>query len=122
MIAPKPGQASIPWWDFIWHLCVSKRELNSITHPLKLLFRIYEYTVPQTNNLWHRISIETDFGYCQVMVLRISQTELELFGINEKLTWTIMPIGAPNIWCNDKNSPRKVSGGYIKERYTTLEE
>eukprot|EP00978_Attheya_sp_CCMP212_P044026 scaffold297738_cov35-Attheya_sp.AAC.1 len=58
VMAAKPGQDDVPWFDFVWRLCVSYRKLNQIT-------RRCDDTVLNIGNERYRISIDMDSGYWQ---------------------------------------------------------
>jgi hypothetical protein len=96
VLAAKPGQDDVPWFDFVWRLCVSYRKLNQITRPFRFPFRRCDDAVLNIGNGRYRISIDMDSGYWQVIVERRSRPKLAFFGPDEKLRWTKMPMGALN--------------------------
>ena len=96
VLAAKPGQENVAWWDFIWRLCVSYRPLNRITRPFRFPFRRCDDAVINIGQGRFRISIDMDSGYWQIPVELRSQAKLAFFGVREKLTWVKMPMGTLN--------------------------
>lgn len=96
VLAAKPGQDHVPWWEFIWRLCVSYRHLNRVTRPFRFPFRRCDEAVLAIETAKYRISIDMDSGYWQIPVEPQSRPKLAFFTPSEKLTWTTMPMGALN--------------------------
>ena len=42
VLAQKPHQQKVPWWDFAWRLCLSFRKLNQITRPFAFPQRVLQ--------------------------------------------------------------------------------
>lgn len=90
------GQENIPWWDFIWRLCVSFCAVNRITRPFKFPFRQCDDAVIYIGCATYCISINMDSRYWQVPMELRSWSKMAFFGVQEKLTWTTMPMEALN--------------------------
>jgi len=96
VLAAKPGQEDIPWWEFIWRLCVSYRKVNQLTRPFTFPFRRCNDAVLYLGRARYRISLDLDCGYWQVPVEQRSRPKLAFFTPEEKLHWKKMPMGAEN--------------------------
>ena len=102
VLAPKPHQEHVTdIKDFVWRMCVSYRQLNSITKP-------FEYPIPRCDdavdslvtcigNQIHFISLDAKQGYHQVQVKHSDKEKLAFFSPNnKKYTFTVMPFGPTN--------------------------
>lgn len=82
--------------NFIWMLCVSYRGVNRITRLFKFLFWRCNDVAIYIKRAKFCISINLDSGYWQVPIEAKSRCKMAFFGVQEKLTWTTMPMGALN--------------------------
>jgi hypothetical protein len=62
VLAAKPGQDDVPWFNFVWRLCISYRKLNQITRPFRFPLRQCDDAVLNIGNGRYRISIDMDSG------------------------------------------------------------
>ena len=101
VLAAKPHQEHVlDIKDFIWRMCVSYRQLNSVTRP-------FEYPIPRCDDaisimvvgsscIWI-ITVDARQGYHQVSVRRCDREKLAFFAPNhKKYTFKVMPFGPTN--------------------------
>ena len=96
VLAAKPNQNEVHWNDYVWRMCVSYRKLNSITRPYKFPIRRYDDAILSIGQANYFIKMDLDSGYWQIPVHKNSKAKLAFFGVDEKLTFAVMPMGALN--------------------------
>ena len=96
VLAAKPNQAQVHWNDYVWRMCVSYRKLNSITRPYKFPIRRCDDAILSIGEAQFFIKMDLDSGYWQIPVHKDSKAKLAFFGVDEKLTFAVMPMGALN--------------------------
>ena len=96
VLAAKANQEDVIWNEYVWRLCVSYRKLNSITRPFTFPIRRCDDAVHTIRHANYLIKMDLDSGYWQIPVHHKSKPKLAFFGVDEKLTFAVMPMGALN--------------------------
>ena len=77
-------------------MCVSYRKLNSITRPYRFPIRRCDDAILSIGTTKYFIKMDLETGYWQIPVHEKSKAKLAFFGVDEKLTFAAMPMGALN--------------------------
>jgi hypothetical protein len=97
VLAPKANQEAIPWFKYIWQLCVSYRHLNQVTCP-------YTYPMPRCDDeldgippgMIFFVSFDLATGYWQIVAAKATQHKLAFYTPEGLFTFKGMPMGALN--------------------------
>jgi hypothetical protein len=93
VLAAKPNQAHVAWWEFVFRLCVSYCKLNRFTRPFGL-------QTPRCNDAVrgiqgnYFITMDLDCGYWQVQLDKALRGKTSFYMPKGKKHWMVMPMGA----------------------------
>jgi hypothetical protein len=95
VLAPKANQ--IPWFEYIWRLCVSYRRLNQVTCP-------YAYPMPRCDDaldgilpgMMFFVSFDLATEYWQIVAAKATQNKLAYYTPEGLFSLKRMPMGALN--------------------------
>ena len=77
-------------------MCVSYRKLNAVTRPFRFSLRRCDDAILSIGEAKWFIKMDLHSGYWQIPVHQHSKSKLAFFGVKEKLTFAVMPMGALN--------------------------
>jgi hypothetical protein len=95
VLAAKPNQAHVAWWEFVFRLCVAYRKLNRFT-------RLFRFPTPRCDEAVrgirgnYFITMDLDCGYWQVQLDKASRDKTAFYTPEGKKHWMVMPMGATN--------------------------
>ena len=95
VLAQKPNQEHLPWWQYIFRLCVSYRGLNSVTRP-------FTFPTPRCDDaveaIFGRYRIQGDLncGYWQIKLTDMAKPKTAFFVPEGKKRFLVMPMGCTN--------------------------
>jgi hypothetical protein len=95
VLAAKPDQAHVAWYNFIFRLCVSYRKVNAVTRPFRFPTPRCDDAVRGIRGNYF-ITKDLDCGYWQVKLDKMSQEKTAFYVPDGKKHWKVMPMGATN--------------------------
>jgi hypothetical protein len=95
VLAGKPNQEHLPWWDYVFRLCVSYRKLNAVTRPFKYPTPRCDDAILGIRGQWF-ITMDLDSGYWQVKLADGTKDKTAFFIPGAKKRWKVMPMGCTN--------------------------
>lgn len=84
VLAAKPNQAHKHWSDYIWRLCVSYRQLNTVTRPFVYPSRRCDDAVRAIGHSIFFITMDLFWGYWQILLNSASRSKTGFFVPSEK--------------------------------------
>jgi hypothetical protein len=95
VLAQKPNQEHLHWFDYIFRFCVSYRLLNAATRPFVFPTRRCDDAANSISGRYF-IIMDLDCGYWQIRLTKASKEKTGFFVPNGKKHWNVMPMGACN--------------------------
>ena len=95
VLAQKPNQGHLHWFEYIFRFCVSYRRLNAATRPFVFPTRRCDDAANSISGKYF-IIMDLDCGYWQITLTKSSREKTGFFVPNGKKHWTVMPMGACN--------------------------
>mmetsp|Transcript_13167 Transcript_13167/g.31418 ORF Transcript_13167/g.31418 Transcript_13167/m.31418 type:complete len:1848 (-) Transcript_13167:281-5824(-) len=96
VLASKPNQGHVHWSEYVFRLCVSYRQLNSITRPFQFYILRCDDAVETVGDAKFFITMDLDAGYWQVKLHEDSKERTAFFTPDGKKHWLVMPMGILN--------------------------
>jgi len=95
VLAPKPGQDHLTWFDYVFRLCINYRMLNAITRPFRFPVCRCDEAVESIYGRF-RIQMDMDSGYWQIALSKMSKEKTAFLIPDGKMHWNAMPMGVMN--------------------------
>jgi hypothetical protein len=92
----KNNQAHVHWSEFVFRLCISCRNLNTVTRPFTFPITRCNKAVERVGDAQHHIKANLDAGCWQVEMSPSSREKSAFFLVNGKKHFKSMPMGAMN--------------------------
>ncbi len=96
VLASKPDQAHVHWSDFVFRLCISYRNLNTVTRPFTFPITRCDEAVERVGDAQYYITADLDAGYWQVEMNPASREKSAFFIAAGKKHFNSMPMGVMN--------------------------
>jgi hypothetical protein len=96
VLAAKPNQADVEWWEYIWRLCVSYRALNKVTKPFTFPIRHCDDAAHAIGPAHFVIKLDMQTGYWQVYLAKGSHEKTAFYTAKGKKHYLVMPMGLLN--------------------------
>jgi hypothetical protein len=96
VLASKPDQAHVHWSDFVFRLCISYRNLNTVTRPFTFPITRCDKAVERVGDAQCYITADLDAGYWQVEMNPASREKSAFFIAAGKKHFNSMPMGVMN--------------------------
>lgn len=96
VLASKPNQGHVHWFDFAWRLCVSYRQLNAVTRPFTFPAPRCDYSIQDLGPTKYQIVMDMATGYWQMKMTESSKPKTAFFVPDGKKRFTVMPMGVTN--------------------------
>jgi hypothetical protein len=79
VLAAKPNQSDVEWWEYIWRLCVSYQALNQITKPFTFPIHQCDDAAHAIGSACYIIKLDMQKGYWQVYLAKGSHKKTAFY-------------------------------------------
>ena len=79
VLAAKPNQTDVEWWEYIWRLCVSYQALNQVTKPFTFQIRRCDDATHAIGSAQFVIKLDMQNGYWQVYLAKGSRKKTAFY-------------------------------------------